>query len=226
MLAAASSRLRVSAAPPGYFDSLVAAMRVEWPNNRTLNLVAHGHSVPAGYFKTPDIRTFDSYPHLFHLGLKQRFPHALLNMVVTARGGEHSESGAERFERDVLAVRPELVTIDYGLNDRGIGLDRARSCWSFMIRKSSEAGAKVILLTPTGDSRVTDFLSDRDLLSRHAAQIRELALEFQVPLVDSHRMYQEHVRNGGAITDLLSQVNHPNRRGHEWIANALLGNFR
>ena len=225
MLGALSGACTRAAAPAGYFDALIAAMQVEWPRNETLHLVAHGHSVPAGYFKTPDVRTFDSYPHLFHAGLKQRFPHAVLNMIVTAKGGEHSESGATRFERDVLAVNPKLVTIDYGLNDRGIGLDRARACWSFMIRKSIEAGAKVMLLTPTGDSRVANFLDDAELLTRHAAQIRELADDFRLPLVDSHRLYQDHIRRGGAITDLLSQVNHPNRAGHERIARAMLGHF-
>jgi lysophospholipase L1-like esterase len=213
------------AAPRGYFDALIADLKREWPGNETLHFVAHGHSVPAGYFRTPDVRTFDSYPHLFHTGLKQRFPHAVLNMIVTARGGENSDSGAARFERDVLALRPRLVTIDYGLNDRGIGLDRARSSWSAMIRKCLDRDVKLMLLTPTGDSRVANFLDDIELLSRHAAQIRELAEEFRLPLVDSHRIYQDHVRNGGAIGDLLSQVNHPNRAGHERIASAMLQQF-
>ena len=33
-----------------------------------------GHSVPAGYFAIPFVDTFNAYPHLLHLGLKQRFP--------------------------------------------------------------------------------------------------------------------------------------------------------
>jgi lysophospholipase L1-like esterase len=214
-----------AAAPAGYLDPLIAAMQVEWPRNETLHFVAHGHSVPAGYFKTPDVRTFDSYPHLFHAGLKQRFPHAVLNMIVTAKGGEDSQAGAARFDRDVLALQPRLVTIDYGLNDRGIGLDRARANWSAMIRKCIDRDVKLILLTPTGDSRVANFLDDTELLSRHAAQIRELADEFRLPLVDSHRIFREHIRNGGAINDLLSQVNHPNRAGHERIAVEMLRCF-
>jgi hypothetical protein len=58
-------------------------------------------------------------------GLAERFPHAVINVIVTAIGGENSESGAERFDRDVLSHRPDLVTIDYALNDRAIGLLRA-----------------------------------------------------------------------------------------------------
>jgi acyl-CoA thioesterase I len=189
-----------------YFAPLLSKLRVEWPKNETVHLVAHGHSVPAGYFRTPMVQPFDSYPHLVHAGLK---------------GGENSISGAERFDRDVLALRPKLVMIDYGLNDRGPGLVAARDAWSGMIRKCQAAGILVVLLTPTSDSRI-NMLDDNGPLAQHAAQIRKLASEFQVALADSFRIYQEHMRAGGKVTDLLSQVNHPNRRGHELVAAEVL----
>ena len=56
---------------------------------------------------------------LINTGIQQ-FPHAVLNVIVTAIGGEDSIAGAARFERDVLALRPAVVTIDYALNDRWV----------------------------------------------------------------------------------------------------------
>lgn len=44
--------------------------------DRAINLVFHGHSVPAGYHRTPEVKPFDSYPHLLAVRLKERFPHA------------------------------------------------------------------------------------------------------------------------------------------------------
>jgi lysophospholipase L1-like esterase len=73
------------------------------------------------------VDTFAAYPHLWHRRLKERFPWAIFNVVTTATGGEDAESGAARFGSDVLALRPDLITIDYGLNDRGLGLQRARA---------------------------------------------------------------------------------------------------
>ena len=112
-----------------YLADVLSILREPWPENRTVNIVCHGHSVPAGYFATPAVDTFNAYPHLLHAGLKERFRNAVINVIVTAIGGENSSSGAERFERDVLCHRPDVVTIDYGLNDRGIGLDRATAGW-------------------------------------------------------------------------------------------------
>ncbi|MBN8788466.1 MAG: hypothetical protein J0I84_15360, partial [Terrimonas sp.] len=45
-----------------YLSSLHQLFKAQWPNNRTINIVFHGHSVPAGYFKTPDIKTLEAYP--------------------------------------------------------------------------------------------------------------------------------------------------------------------
>ena len=68
----------------------------------------------------------NAYPHLWHAKLAEKFPHAVINVIATAIGGENSEQGAARFERDVLSLKPDLVTIDYSLNDRGLPLERTK----------------------------------------------------------------------------------------------------
>ena len=50
--------------PSDYLNRLKTELKKEWPNNSTINLVFHGHSVPAGYFKTPIVNTLESYPFL------------------------------------------------------------------------------------------------------------------------------------------------------------------
>jgi len=207
--------------PKTYLTEVVRELQMRWPDNHTVNIVCHGHSVPAGYFVTPNVDTFHAYPHLLHFGLKKRFPYAVVNVIVTAIGGETSEGGAARFERDVMTLRPEVVMIDYGLNDRSIGLERARTAWTSMIRAAKKEGSKVILLTPTGD--LSAHLDDvNDPLNQHARQIRELATEYGVGLVDSLSAFQDYVKGGGKLKDLMSQVNHPNRKGHEIVAKLLL----
>ncbi len=204
-----------------YLKELCKQLQIDWPQNRTINIVCHGHSVPAGYFKTPEVETMNAYPHLLHKELAAKFPHAVINVIVTAIGGENSEQGAARFERDVLALKPDLVTIDYSLNDRPLGLDRAKKAWISMIEKARAAGVKVILLTPTPDQSAK--LDDpQDPLNRHAEQVRELAAKYHVALADSTKVFQEQVAKGARLEDLMSQVNHPNRQGHELVAKELM----
>jgi len=116
-----------------YLADILALLKTDWPENRAVNIVCHGHSVPAGYFETPVVDAMNAYPHLLRAGLAARFPHAVINVIVTAIGGETSEGGAARFEQEVLTHRPDVLTIDYGLNDRSIGLEKALTAWKRMI---------------------------------------------------------------------------------------------
>ena len=206
-----------------YLADLVDVMKQHWPENRTINIVCHGHSVPAGYFATPMVDSMNAYPQLLFTGLKHRYPFAVINTIVTAIGGEGSESGAERFQRDVMIHRPDVITIDYGLNDRGLGLELAKKSWKSMIEAAIAADSRVILLTPTADQTQAPRYPDEDqpLLANHAAQIRELASEYAVGLADSLAAFAEYSRYRD-LSDLLSWRNHPNRLGHELVARELL----
>jgi acyl-CoA thioesterase-1 len=227
LVASCASRPPVRTAPaasadPGtYLADVCAELEKSWPTNRTIDIVCHGHSVPAGYFKTPEVHPFDAYPFLLHRGLNQRFPHAVVNVIVTAVGGENSEAGARRFRRDVLGLHPDVVTIDYALNDRAIGLARTERAWRAMIEMALARQVKIILLTPTAD-KSAHLENPNDPLNQQAAQIRRLAVEYHVALADSLAAFQSQVRAGVNLSDLMSQGNHPNRQGHELVAAELL----
>lgn len=204
-----------------YLAELTSAMELQYPLNRTINIVCHGNSVPAGYFKTPFVDAFNAYPHLLHKGLKNRYPFAVINVITTGVGGEASDSGVKRFDRDVLSCHPDLVTIDYGLTDLMIGLEKAKGSWISMIKACQKKGIKVILLTPTADTR-SKFDDPHELINQHARQIRKLAEEYNVGLVDSLLLFVRYVKEGGRMDDLMSQINHPNRKGHQLVADEML----
>jgi acyl-CoA thioesterase-1 len=225
LLLAAVSLADPAPAPAAPLAPVVQALELKWPKNRTIHLVCHGHSVPAGYFATPAVHANEAYPAGLQAGLRERFPHAVLNVIVTAIGGEASDRGAARFERDVLALRPAVVTIDYSLNDRRLGLEKAKANWTAMISAAKAAGIQVILLTPTPDQSAK--LDDpKDPLNQHAEQVRALAKEQGVLLVDSLALFKAKVAAGTPLKDLMSQGNHPNAAGHALVTAALLDLFR
>jgi lysophospholipase L1-like esterase len=201
-------------------SALSGLMKTAWPKNRTIHVVFHGHSVPAGFHKTPEVKPFESYPHLVHRKLKERYPLAVINMMTTAIGGENSIAGAARFERDVLSLRPDIVFIDYALNDRRVPEERVEKAWKDMIAAAKHAGVPVVLLTPTGDSSAK--LSDpSDPLNLRAALIRNIAKEQKVLIADVFAAWVAEVDKGTPQVELLSQVNHPNLRGHTLAADTI-----
>ena len=204
-----------------YLADVVKEMKKDWPANHMVEIVCHGHSVPAGYFKTPEVQSQNAYPALLRAGLAERFPHAMINISVTAIGGENSISGEKRFAHDVLSRHPDVITIDYGLNDRRVNPTAVRAAWSSMISQAKTLNIKVILLTPTPDQSA--MMDDpNDPINQQADAIRTLAKEQGVGLVDSLNEFKRVTKLGTPMPNLMSQVNHPNRKGHELVTNELL----
>ena len=206
--------------PSNYLTDIKTELKKEWAKNRTINLVFHGHSVPAGYFKTPLVNTFDAYPMQVLKMVKEKYPFAVINIINTSIGGENSLSGEKRFDSTVLNHQPDVLFIDYALNDRSAGLEKAAKAWSTMIEKALKKNIKVILLTPSPDQRI-DILSPNNELEKHALQIKALAKKYDIGLVDSYEEFRNKVLSGEPITNYMSQVNHPNQQGHLLIANKI-----
>ena len=203
-----------------YLSEVKQELKKVWPKSRTINIVFHGHSVPAGYWHDHEVHTLESYPHLVLQKLKKEYPYAVINVIVTAIGGENSQKGSLRFEKEVLPHRPDVLLIDYALNDRSLGLEKAKLAWEDMIKKALAQNIKVILLTPSPDQRV-DLLEIGNPLDQHADQIRKLAKDYSVGLADPYAEFKKIVVQG-SLKDYMSHVNHPNLAGHELIASTIV----
>lgn len=212
-----------ASAPPGYLDSLCQEMQVRWPHNRTINLVFHGHSVPTGYLTKGIVNRWESYPFQSLRLIKGDYPYAVINVITTSIGGEQSEQGAARFDKEVLNHRPDILFIDYGLNDRRIGLDRTEKAWRKMLGLAQKFGTKVVLLTPTPDLK-EDIHDDETALARHSQSIRSLAQEYEVALVDSYAFFKALAAKE-ELKEYMAQNNHIDEKGHALVARAIYSLF-
>ncbi len=207
-----------------YLGDIRQEMQKKWPHNKTINLVFHGHSVPSGYFNTPYVRTMLAYPQQVLEAVKEIYPYAVVNSITTAIGGENAEQGAKRFEQDVLCHNPDVLFIDYALNDRGIGLERSRQAWGEMIKEAQRQGIKVILMTPTPDL-TENMLDDNSPLEQYSKQIRDLSVKYGTGLVDSYAAFKQKKKDGRELNAFMSQSNHPNEKGHEVVKELILDYF-
>lgn len=207
-----------------YLSQVKKELNAVWPHNRTINLVFHGHSVVAGYQDKHEVHTFESYPFVLLKKLKEKYPYAVINVIVTAIGGENAVQGQKRFKGQVLIHQPDVLFIDYALNDVGVGLEKSKEAWEKMIVAALKKHVKVILMTPSPDQRI-DLLSPSNKLEMHANQIRQLAVKYHTGLVDSFDEFQKIEKQGGVIKDYMSHVNHPNEKGNEIIAGLIMNWF-
>ncbi|MGV8096418.1 MAG: SGNH/GDSL hydrolase family protein [Mangrovibacterium sp.] len=207
-----------------YLSEIKVELQKKWPENRTINLVFHGHSVPSGYFATPEVRTLDAYPHLVLKQLKERYPYAVINVITTSIGGENSLQGAKRFKSEVLTHKPDVLFLDYALNDRSIGLEVSKEAMEIMINAALDENIPVILLTPSPDMRV-DMVTKGNELEQFSEMLTTLAAGYQIGLADSYGQFKTHLLSGFDLKDFMSQVNHPNEKGHKLIAEEIMKYF-
>ena len=202
-----------------YLDSLKKELKVKWPNNHIINLVFHGHSVPTGYTTRGVLDRLQAYPFRTLKKVNDFYPYSVVNIITTSIGGEQAEQGAKRFKDEVLIYKPNVLFIDYALNDRSIGLERAKIAWEQMIQEALAYGTKVILMTPTPDLK-EDIFSEDTPLAKHSEQIRGLAKKYGVGLVDSYALFKEIAKTAPLI-GFMSQNNHINQKGHQFVADAI-----
>ncbi|MCM5664064.1 SGNH/GDSL hydrolase family protein [Galbibacter mesophilus] len=219
MLFASLTTLKAQKANSKYLDSLKKELRVAWPKHRTINLVFHGHSVPTGSLTKGVTDRLNSYPYLTLKKVNDAYPYSVVNTITTSIGGEQSEQGAKRMQEDVFVHKPDVLFIDYALNDRSIGLDRAKVAWEKMIEEALAYGTKVILLTPTPDLR-EDISSETADLAKYSEQIRELSAKYKVGLVDSYALFKSLAKTEH-LPGFMAQNNHVNQKGHQLVADAI-----
>lgn len=196
-------------------------LRIPWPDNTTTNIVAFGHSVPAGYGVTPIVHKRDAYPRLLEDALSDHYPHAVLNVITAGVGGENSTQGLARLQRDVIDHHPRVVLIDFALNDRTLGAGAAKANLVAMVAAVRSAGACPVLMTPTWDEHAAPDQPE-DALAQQAGMIRQLGKEQGIPVADSLAAFAAYQGDRHA---LMAQFNHPNAAGHRLVLSRLLPLF-
>lgn len=162
-----------------------------------------------------------------------RVPVAIIN---TGISGDNAPNGLQRLERDVLACRPDLVVVCFGLNDSGAGLDglqRYSDAVRGILRRLRAGGIDAILMTPNMmcshvDCRITDELERRiaagivpvqtdGVLDAYVQAARAAAAAEDARLCDCYALWKAMDTAGLDTTAMLSNhINHPTRELH-WL---------
>jgi lysophospholipase L1-like esterase len=117
-------------------------------------------------------------------------------------GGHKSNNMLSRLDHDVLAKKPEWMTLSCGVNDvwhgaRGVPLDKYKENITAIVDKCKAAGTKVMILTSTviGEEAVND---NNKKLADYNDFLRSLAKEKGCLLADLNADMQEYFKKAEA----------------------------
>lgn len=185
-----------------------------------VRIVCLGDSVTGVYYHTGGRR---AYTDMLAIALKRLYPEAQVEAFNAGISGHTTVDGLKRLEADVLARKPHLVTVMFGLNDMTrVPQEEFEANLASIIRQCRAVGAEVMLCTPNS---VTDT-PERPIakLEEYVAAIRETGAREQAPVVDCYAAC-EAVRSRDMFQwqMLMSDEIHPNMTGHKLIAETIAG---
>lgn len=182
-------------------------------------IVCFGDSITAGYA----VRR--GFPSFWLESLRQRFPDSKIEMINSGISGDTSQDGLSRLDWAVLSYEPDLVTINFGINDcvLGLSLEEFEMNLVEMVRRIRAGPDSEILLlssqpleSPPYDQRVLDYYQT----------VERVAKEMNVGFVDVYGAWMKRVQAGMPLDSLiLPGLDHPNEAGYRIIAEELMSLF-
>jgi lysophospholipase L1-like esterase len=171
-----------------------------------------------------------------------------VHVINSGVGGDNTGGALARFETDVLQHEPDMVILQFGLNDgfvdvhKGkteprVALSAYRDNLDHMVKTLRDKNVAVIIMTPnpmfwTNYHRenfgkppyLPDERMGRNVLNKdYAEAARSVSRKHKIPLIDVYRRYLDYDRMAGQnAEDLFLDGIHPNTEGQAMVADWLL----
>jgi lysophospholipase L1-like esterase len=208
---------------------------------KKIEIVAFGDSVTEGSY----VKKFGEercYVEIWEEKLKAKFLNPNIKVINKGIDGAVSRDGYNSLYQ-VVPEKPDLMTVMFGHNDREIGGDPKvyeEYVGEVVLGFRRFTKAQVLLLTPNA---LLDKRYDRKTVP-YLKVLKRVGKELKVELADIHEFferkfaiglkrevcyytYQDFLRVGYGYIDKeelrLHVIVHPNQKGHELIAEALMG---
>lgn len=192
--------------------SRLAAVMAKARGGGEICVAAIGGSITAGGLQTKDPK--NRYISQIAEWFTRNFPKAKVRFVNAGIGGTNSLYGAMRVQRDVLAKNPDLVIVEYAVNDNHAVP---------LFRESYEGVLRQILREPRQPALVALFFMQRK--GENAQEIQHmLGRHYNLPMISFRDAWWPEIDSGRTPWETLyADVVHPNDTGHLLAAQLLTG---
>ncbi|WRH67598.1 MAG: SGNH/GDSL hydrolase family protein [Planktothrix sp. GU0601_MAG3] len=182
---------------------------------------------------------YGGYVWLLQRYLNLLYPNQPVEIISSGISGNTSTQLNERFKQDVLDKKPDLITINIGVNDvlqsfqtpttarpNVPTAQEYRQNLTTMVQVATSKAIPVLLLSPT---IIQEDLSSREnqRIAEYIAIMRDVALQYRCQFIDLNIPFRHVIityqRYGGQGQNLLTRDGiHPNIAGHQIIAYNIL----
>jgi len=191
-------------------------------------VVLIGDSITA--CKRSEIELGGGYVRLVASLLGARYPELGLSFVNKGVSGDNVLRLAARWETDVIAEKPDWLSVSIGINDASleegkstqiVAIDAFEETYRRLLNRTKEAvGSRLILMetTVSGESLTGE---ENRRLAPYNKVIRKLAKEFDAVLVPMNREWHKALKASPGVK-WTGDGGHPNPAGHGLMAKVWL----
>lgn len=199
----------VSAGDPARIQAVLAKAR----RGEAICVAAIGGSITAGGVATKDPTR--RYVQQLAKWFEKTFPGLKVRFVNAGIGGTNSGYGALRVQRDVIAQQPDLVVVEYAVND---------TMAVAKLDESYEGVLRQLLGSSTNRAVIELFFMHKDGKSAQPEQVA-LGRHYGLPMISFRDAVWPELQSGAIKWETIyDDVVHPNDAGHD-IASELLCSF-
>lgn len=174
------------------------------------------------------------YVTLFREAIEKTRPESGIKVVGAGIGGHKVPDLEARLDKDVLDHKPAVVVIYIGINDvwhsrngKGTPADKYEAGLRNLIKRCADAGARVILSTPSVIGEKHDGSNELDkMLSEYAAISRKVATDTETTLLDLNAAFLGYLKEYNVANQpqgvLTTDGVHLNEAGNRFVAVRML----
>ncbi len=188
-------------------------------NGEPLRIIALGDSLTQGWM----VRK--GYLDFFADMLKVQFPDCDVTIINRGIPGDTAEGGLFRLREDVLDSEPDLVFIQFALNDAFTGVPPVRfknTIRTMIDQIRADTFAEILLLTSVPIMHQEEDFMAENFYSR----LIEVSREESIPIALVHNYWKKRMSEGTDIRSLVQMdMVHPNMEGYRLMAEAIMDVF-
>ncbi len=176
----------------------------------------------------------NGYVTLVRQAIEAKRPESSIRIIGAGISGHKVPDLEKRLDRDVLRHKPDVVVIYIGINDvwhstRGQGTEVGRFATGLnnLLQRCTDAGAHVILVTPSVIGEKHDGSNDLDaMMEEYSVVGRKIAADSGAALLDLRELFLNHLRHYNVANQdkgiLTSDGVHLSAAGNRFVAVRML----
>ncbi len=153
------------------------------------------------------------------------YPERNLTFINRGVSGNTVADLAKRWDKDTLALKPDVLSILIGINDlgRGISADKYEEAYDRLLDETVKAlpAVRLVLCEPFGLPKANNrdnWDRQREELTKRQAIVEKLAAKYHAPVVHFQKIFDDACRKAPAEYWIWDGV-HPTYSGHQLMAD-------